>query len=157
MNLILIATDGSSGAWAAVKEGLALAFEVGAQVTFVTVRQDASLLGDPWYQRRLTLQLAEARDTLERAEAEAQRLGVHCDSEILEGDPAACIAEAARCRKADLVVVGSRGHGALASHWWKRLQGSDDALAGAGDDRPRACARQDRCLTRRRCRPNSAQ
>jgi len=116
MNRILIATDGSDGAWAAVEEGVALAAEVGAEVVFVSVRHDVSpLLGDPWYQRRLSHQLDDAREALDRAEAEAAARGVPCDSEILEGDPVACIASAAGIREADLVVVGSRGHGLLTS------------------------------------------
>ncbi len=115
MNRIVIATDGSANAWAAVEEGLELASGVGAEVTFVTVRHGIPLLGDPWYQRHLTEQLGHARETLDRAEAEAGRRGVSCDTEILEGDPANCIIDAARCRDADLVVVGSRGHGMLAS------------------------------------------
>jgi nucleotide-binding universal stress UspA family protein len=115
MNRILIATDGSANAWVAVEDGLELASELGAEVTFVTVRHDAPLLGDPWYQRHLTDQLAHAREALDRAEAEAARRGVICDTEILEGDPATCIVDAARYRDADLIVVGSRGHGALTS------------------------------------------
>jgi nucleotide-binding universal stress UspA family protein len=115
MKRILIATDGSANAWAAVEEGVELASEVGAEVTFVTVRHGVPLLGDPWYQRHLTDQLGHARETLDRAEAEAGRRGVVCDAEILEGDPASCIIDAARYRDADLVVVGSRGHGALTS------------------------------------------
>ncbi len=116
MNRIVIATDGSDGAWGAVEEGVALASEVGAEVVFVSVRSDVSpLLGDPWYQRHLTNQLDHARDALDRAEAEADRRGVPHDAEILEGDPVACIAAAAAAREADLVVVGSRGHGLLAS------------------------------------------
>ena len=47
MNRIVIATDGSEGASAAVREGVELAYEVGAEVTFVTVRHDLPLLGDP--------------------------------------------------------------------------------------------------------------
>jgi nucleotide-binding universal stress UspA family protein len=115
MNRIVIATDGSANAWTAVEEGLELAAEVGAEVTFVTVRHALPLLGEPVYQRHLTQQLGRARDALDRAEAEAARRGVLCDSEILEGDIAAGIIDAARYRGADLVVVGSRGHGALAS------------------------------------------
>src|SRR4051794_37923235 len=46
MNRILIATDGSDGAWTAVEDGVALAYETGAHVVFVTVRHDAPLLGD---------------------------------------------------------------------------------------------------------------
>jgi nucleotide-binding universal stress UspA family protein len=115
MNRIMIATDGSANAWAAVEEGIELASEVGAEVTFVTVRHGVPLLGDPWYQRHLTDQLGHAREVLDRAQAEAERHGVKCDAEILEGDPASCIIDAARYRDADLVVVGSRGHGALTS------------------------------------------
>jgi nucleotide-binding universal stress UspA family protein len=37
------------------------------------------------------------------------------ESEILEGDPATLIADVARSRNADLLIVGSRGHGGLAS------------------------------------------
>jgi nucleotide-binding universal stress UspA family protein len=115
MNRILIATDGSDGAWAAVEDGIALAFEVGAAVVFVTVRHDTPLLGDPHYQRNLTVQLEHAREILDRAEEEAQRVGVRYESDILEGDAAESIGRAARSHAADLVVVGSRGHGALAS------------------------------------------
>ncbi len=116
MKRIVIATDGSGGAWAAVAEGVELAAEVGAEVTFVTVRPRISaLLGDQLYQHRLTEQLAQARAVLEPAEAEARRVGVDCDSDILEGDPVECIAQAARGWMADLVVVGSRGHGAVTS------------------------------------------
>jgi nucleotide-binding universal stress UspA family protein len=115
MNRIVIATDGSDGAWAAVQEGVELAYEVGAEVTFVTVRHDLPLLGSPTYQEHLTRQLEEARAALDRAEAEADLRGVLHESEILEGDAAGRIAELARTRNADLVVVGSRGHGGLAS------------------------------------------
>jgi nucleotide-binding universal stress UspA family protein len=116
MRRIVIATDGSDGAWAAVEEGVELAAEVGAEVTFVTVRPRISaLLGDQLYQHRLTEQLAQARAALDPAEDKARRIGVDYDSDILEGDPVECIAQAARGWEADLVVVGSRGHGAVAS------------------------------------------
>jgi nucleotide-binding universal stress UspA family protein len=116
MNRIVIATDGSEGAWAAVEDGVELAVDTDAEVTFVTVRPRIStLLGDHLYQHRLTEQLAQARAALEPAEAEARRAGIEYDSDILEGDPVECIAQAARGWMADLVVVGSRGHGAVAS------------------------------------------
>lgn len=116
MKRIVIATDGSDGAWAAVEEGVELASEVGADVTFVTVRpRISSLLGDALYQHQLTEDLARARAALDPAEAEAKRVGVDCESDILEGDPVDCIAQAARGWRSDLVIVGSRGHGAVAS------------------------------------------
>jgi nucleotide-binding universal stress UspA family protein len=116
MKRIVIATDGSDGAWAAVEEGVRLASEVGAEVTFLTVRPRVSnLLGDALNQRQLTEQLARARAALDPAEAEARRVGVDCEADILEGDPVDRIVQAARGWRADLVVVGSRGHGAGAS------------------------------------------
>jgi nucleotide-binding universal stress UspA family protein len=116
MRRILIATDGSDGACAAVQEGVELAAEVGAEVTFVTVRPRVSgLLGDALYQRQLTEQLAQARAAIDAAEAEARRVGVTYESDVLEGDAAERIAQAARGWSADLVVVGSRGHGSVAS------------------------------------------
>jgi nucleotide-binding universal stress UspA family protein len=115
MKRIMIATDGSEGAWAAVEEGVELASEVGADVTFVTVRHDVPLLGDPLYQHHLTAQLERARSALDRAERHAERMGVTAESEILEGIAAECIADSAWVRGADLVVVGSRGRGALTS------------------------------------------
>ncbi len=114
MNRILIATDGSAEAWSAVEEGVELASEVGAEVTFVTVRHPIPVIGDPWYQRRLTEQLAHAREAIDRAMSEAERLGVKADSEIVEGDAAGCIVDIAGHRGADLLVVGSRGRGAVA-------------------------------------------
>ena len=116
MKRVLVATDGSADAWAAVEGGVALASEANARVTFLTVRNPVSgLFGDPLYQRHLTHQLAHARLALEAAEAEAEREGVGFESEILEGDPVGCIVEAARSWNADLVVVGSRGHGTVTS------------------------------------------
>jgi nucleotide-binding universal stress UspA family protein len=115
MNRIVIATDGSEGAWAAVREGVELAYEVGAEVTFVTVRRDIPLLGEPAYHEHVTRQLDQARAALDAAGAEADRLGVLHESEILEAEPASKIAELTRSRNADLLVVGSRGHGGLAS------------------------------------------
>ncbi len=115
MNRIVIATDGSEGAWAAVQEGVELAYEVGAEVTFVTVRHSIPLLASPHYQEHVTRQLAHARAALDHAEREADRRGVLHESEILEGDPASLIADIARSRNADLLVVGSRGHGGLTS------------------------------------------
>lgn len=115
MKLIVIATDGSVNAWPAVEDGVQLASHVDASVLFVYVRHPVPLLGDPWYQRHLTHQLEEARAALEMAEVEAERVGVPYESEILEGDPASCIVDAALYRDADLLVVGSRGRGALTS------------------------------------------
>lgn len=114
MNRIVIGTDGSPGSHAAVEEGLELARLVGAPVTFICVRQPIVLLGDPYYQRKLSEQLADARAALDLAMDEADQLGLEADCEIAEGDPVDELIRAARYQEADVIVVGSRGLGAIA-------------------------------------------
>jgi nucleotide-binding universal stress UspA family protein len=55
-----------------------------------------------------------ARETIGFAIETAKAVGIECDGEILEGDVADEIVSFADNRHADLIVVGSRGHGALA-------------------------------------------
>lgn len=114
MKRIVIATDGSPGATAAVAAGLALAGELGAAVTFVSARSAIPVFGDPYYQRKLSAQLARARAAVDAAVADADRLGIRADYEIPEGEAAAEIVRTARYRDAGLIVIGSRGRGAIA-------------------------------------------
>jgi nucleotide-binding universal stress UspA family protein len=111
---LLIGTDGTPGGRAAVSEGLALARSLGASVTFVAVHPRVSALAAPYYQRRLTEHLASSSATIEAALAEADRLGVAADSEVVEGDPPAELLRLAGSYEADMIIVGSRGLGALA-------------------------------------------
>jgi nucleotide-binding universal stress UspA family protein len=114
MERIVIGTDGSPGACAAVLEGVELARLTGAAVTFVYVRHDIPLLGSPFYQRRLSDQLQHARAALTSAMEVADVHGVEAEEEIAEGDPVDEILRTAVFRDADMVVVGSRGLGAIA-------------------------------------------
>lgn len=116
MTTILIAIDGSSGSRAAAREGIELAHQTGASVTFVAVRPaPLPLLGDPFYQRKLSEDLGQLRPAVAVAVSEAEERGVLAEYEILEGDPAEEIVRLARLRDADLIVVGSRGRGAVTS------------------------------------------
>ena len=116
MKTILIATDGSAGAAAAVEQGLELASETDARVLFVAVRPPAfPVFGDPYWQCAVTEKLARLRAAVKRALAEAEVRGIEADYDILDGDPAERIVELARSRDADLIVIGSRGLGAIAS------------------------------------------
>jgi nucleotide-binding universal stress UspA family protein len=115
MKELLVAVDGSDGSAAAVDEALALAREVGARVTFAFVRKPPStLLGYPYYDRLLSTELGKARETIDAVAAKAREAGVESSGEILEGDPVDEILSVADNRGADLIVMGSRGRGALA-------------------------------------------
>jgi len=130
---ILIATDGSPGSRVAIDEGLGLAESLGAGVTFVSVRPAPSpVLGDPYYQRALTKELARARTALAEAVACARERGIECDAAVLEGDVADEIVALARERDADVIVVGTRGLGQFKS----RLMGSVSTAVVHSANRP---------------------
>ena len=115
MKQFLVPIDGSEGSNAAIDEALDLAQEVGAQVTFAFVRKPpSSLLGYPYYERLLSTELGRARATIDAATSKALQIGVDAQSEILEGDPVDEILSFADNDGADLIVMGSRGRGALA-------------------------------------------
>ena len=118
MNRILIATDGSPAARHAVDVGLELAKHEGAAVAVVhvapltdlTSMNGFGLVGHVPYEPTPSdsAMLDEVVDAAERAE-------VPVISKLLRGEAVAEILSEADSLDVDLIVVGSRGHGALAS------------------------------------------
>src|SRR5436305_12025466 len=95
----LVATDGSSGGWAAVREAIELASASHAILSIVYVRgAPAPVLGDPFYQRALSEKLGRARLVVDEAAAEAAAAGAMTEIDVLEGTPAERIVELARSR-----------------------------------------------------------
>jgi nucleotide-binding universal stress UspA family protein len=116
MKRIVIATEGSPDARRAVEQGLELARALGATVTFVCARVTPSaLVGEPVYQRELDAEIAHARAVIGQAMQKAKACGVDADYEIRDGAPADAVLSVADARDADLIVVGSRGLGAVQS------------------------------------------
>ncbi len=114
---LIVAVDGSEGGNAAIGAAIALARELPAALTFVFVRKrPSSMLGYPLplHERHVSYDLRRARETIGLAIETARAVGIECDGEILEGDVADEIVSLADNRNAELIVVGSRGHGALA-------------------------------------------
>jgi nucleotide-binding universal stress UspA family protein len=106
---VVIATDGRPSSRIAVNEGLAIARELGARVTFVSAYPPPwAALGEPFYQRSLTRKLGQSRNALRDAKVAAEAFGTEAEYEIVEGRPARAIGALAKARDADLVVVGSR-------------------------------------------------
>jgi nucleotide-binding universal stress UspA family protein len=114
MATIVVGTDGSKGSEAALSEGLDLAKRLGAKVLVVAVAHVSDLLGGSVYQHKLSEHLDRARAALDAARTMAEEAGVEAEFEIFEGDAAEEIAMIAERRDADLVVVGTRGHGGVA-------------------------------------------
>jgi nucleotide-binding universal stress UspA family protein len=139
MREIVVAVDGSEGGRIALDVGIDLAQGYGAQVTAVYVRHpQPSFVGSPYAQRALSGELEKAKAALASAEAAAADAGVSLQTEEVEGDPAERIIELGRFRQADLIVVGSRGLGAIAG----ALLGSVSSKVVHHADRPVLVARR---------------
>jgi nucleotide-binding universal stress UspA family protein len=117
MKQILIATDGSPSAQEAVDVGLELAKEQGADVTFVHVTPADEIRGGRGGSHALTHreELDESETALRDAAEAADAAGVSYALERFSGETVETIVALADTRNADLIVLGCRGRGAVAS------------------------------------------
>lgn len=117
---ILIPTDGSKLANKAVAEGVKLAKEIGARLTFLSVLVPFSSLGDydhafstvPEPVRRQALAFLEkdGRTALETASSIAKSAGVVAEALCVEDPhPYEAIIRVASSKGADLIVIASHG------------------------------------------------
>lgn len=119
MNTIVIATDGSPSAVQAIEFGLELAAEQDAEVTFVHVAPGTEVLPVTGFAMGPVTVPHEPEEYDMESLYEAARLadvrGMQSHTKLLVGDAAKQIVEYADSIDADLIVVGSRGHGAISS------------------------------------------
>jgi nucleotide-binding universal stress UspA family protein len=118
MKKILIATDGSPSAREAVTFGLELAAEQSAEATVVHVVPAVDVVPTSGLGMMGALPhplSAYDRVPLEEASTRAAEEGIRVQTELLAGNPVDEIVAFADSIDADLIVVGSRGHGAVAS------------------------------------------
>jgi nucleotide-binding universal stress UspA family protein len=120
---VLVAIDGSAPAAVAVDLVSNIAWPAASEIFVVeAVESGAGLFGGPWP----ALAVAEAdhleteiREDAERCVQDARgrlaRPGRRVEAEVLRGRPATAIVDRAREMRADLIVVGSRGHGRIES------------------------------------------
>jgi nucleotide-binding universal stress UspA family protein len=118
MNSILIATDSSPSAQEAVTFGLELAAEQNAEVVFVHVAPALDVLPSaafgwaPSIPHEVT---DEDWAPLRDAATLAVERGIHAKTVLPRGDAVDQIVAYADAIDVDLIVVGSHGHGAIAS------------------------------------------
>ena len=130
MRMILVATDGSVCGQQAEDEGVKLAVATGARMVFVHVQPQID--SSRYQPGEVSEQTEESHSLLDRALAKALQAGVDAESEIVEGNPAREIVDAAKLRGADMIIVGSRGLGKISSMFIGSV--SRDVLSEA--DRP---------------------
>ena len=118
MKRILIATDGSPSAREAVAFGLELVAEQDAEAFVVHVIPALDIVPMAGFAMAAALPHppnASDRASLEEAATLATELGFSVHTVLLTGNPVDEIVAYADSIDADLIVVGSRGHGAVAS------------------------------------------
>jgi len=120
MKTILIATDGSPAALQAVELGLELAEEHGAEPWFVHVAPSADVLPVAGFAMAGPVSVPHELDDHDRSSLDealelAEERGIEARSRLLVGGPATRIVAFADEIDADLVVLGSRGLGAIGS------------------------------------------
>jgi nucleotide-binding universal stress UspA family protein len=118
MKTILIATDGSPSARQAVVFGLELAAAQSAGAVVIHVAPAVDVVPTSGFGMSGALPhtpSAADRRALEEASTLAAEAGVDARTELLTGLPVDEIVAYADSIDADLIIVGSRGHGAVAS------------------------------------------
>ena len=120
---VLVATDGSPSAGHAVDLVAGIPWPSGTEVHVVeSIDTSPALFEGPWpviavdQAETLETQLVQiAGDVLDHARTRLDRPGLDVSTDILRGRPATAIIDAAAAMPADLIVVGSRGHGTIES------------------------------------------
>jgi nucleotide-binding universal stress UspA family protein len=120
---VLVAIDGSEPAGLAVDLVADVTWPTGTEIIVAqAVETGAGIFGGPWPAMAMVQTdriEAEIRDEARRAVREARerlaRPGLGVEAVVLRGRPATAIVDRARDMQADMVVVGSRGHGAIES------------------------------------------
>lgn len=117
MKRILVPVDGSEPSLKAARMAADIALRFGSKLTFVHVVPKLVLPPDVY---GLTIAEVEkehrafADRLLERAVASLEEPGLETTTQVLYGSPAEAIAEEAASSDVGMIVVGSRGHGAVA-------------------------------------------
>ena len=112
MDAIVVGTDGSPGAEAAVQKVIELARGSGATIHLVCAYPGKSTLervGMTARQDPVDLR-GVAHDVVAREESRFDDTGLAVEKHVREGDPAHTILDVADEQKADLIVVGARGN-----------------------------------------------
>jgi nucleotide-binding universal stress UspA family protein len=119
MSTIVVATDGSPAAQAAVERALQEARRRNGTIEFVGAWTTPvnGALGAPTYMSEDVFYATRDAmgEILAEAKGGAAEQGVQAGTHLVAGDPAVEICRLAEERHADLIVMGSRGHGPLAA------------------------------------------
>jgi nucleotide-binding universal stress UspA family protein len=114
MQKLLLATDLSEASSAATEQAFELATRLGASLLVVSVIDPGSLLLPGGRFRARVDQVRDRREQQAQALVERGReLGIDVSFLVWTGDPGDQIVSAAEAERADMIIVGSHGRGAM--------------------------------------------
>lgn len=121
----LVAFDGSESAYTALDLAASLTWPKGSEVRLlcsVPYENEMALMAGPWPSAPVSMGVdfgaslvAETLRSLDVVASRFAKPGVAISTAVLRGHPAETICDDAATSRAQLIIVGSRGHGALAS------------------------------------------
>lgn len=133
---IILATDGSRGAEAALEQAASVNFPPGSEARIITVvSREAPFIGEPSaLTREYFVNVEKAaqkrgREIIERAAAKLRELNpaLEISTAVLAGSPKSAIVEEARRWQADVIYVGSHG----LTFWERAFIGSISSAVAA--------------------------
>jgi nucleotide-binding universal stress UspA family protein len=111
---IIVAVDGSEHSDKALAYAKVLAECFGAMLRLVhAFPQTSDLLGYEEYEKLVSRRELAGQDVLDDARRKLGQTNLDVHEELLEGPPAEAILAVAETRQADLIIMGTRGLGAL--------------------------------------------
>jgi nucleotide-binding universal stress UspA family protein len=115
---ILVPTDFSEDAEAALAEAKDLARRFGAKITLLHAYTLTPYAVSPWnggFGAEFVVEIRKgAERTIEEVRQKVAAEGIACDTLVEEGSPSIAIVEAAKRLSSDLIVMGTRGRTGLA-------------------------------------------
>lgn len=109
---IVLGYDGTAGSERAATLAASVAREYDATVIVASAFKPYPRITEP--SDKDALEIERARQTAEKKRAELEALGIRAQADDLEGPADQAILNCADAWKADLIILGSRGHGELA-------------------------------------------
>lgn len=110
--LIVLGYDGTPGAERAAELAASVAQSRGAAVIVATAFKPFPRISEPG--DKDAMEIERSRQMAEEKAAELESMGISASTSVLEGPAQQAILNCAAAHNADLIVVGSRGHGELA-------------------------------------------
>jgi nucleotide-binding universal stress UspA family protein len=111
---IIVALDGSEQSLLALDHARAIAQCFGSKLILVHAFPHTSDLRDSIeYNNLIALRIKRGEEIIEMARRQLGRTSIEVDEDLLEGPVSEAILSAAASRHSDLIVMGSRGMGAL--------------------------------------------